>query len=94
MSDLKTLRSIADAAYIDLRAIISKAFPGCDEWHWYRALEHVAGSNMRRNDDASMDKDLAVHEGIAGAHAEYIRSLHAFYALRDGPKGFLGARGL
>lgn len=94
MSDLKTLRSIADAAYIDLRAIISKAFPGCDEWHWYRALARIKGTVGRWNDDTSSDEALAAHEGIASAHDEYIRSLHAFYALRDGPHGVLGGRGI
>lgn len=33
-------------------------------------------------------------EALVQAHAAYIAALHAFYALRDGPRGFLGGKGL
>jgi hypothetical protein len=94
MTTLASLRSIADAAYIDFRKIITTALPGMDEWHWYRALVAIKGGVGRHNDDKSHDSALAAHEGIKAAHDEYIRALHAFYALRDGPNGFLGGRGL
>lgn len=91
---LSALRSAQEVALESLRALISARFPGCNEWHWYRALHAVRGDVGRRTDDTSNDIVLATDTDIESAHDEYIRRLHVFYEARDGAGGFLGGRGL
>jgi len=56
-------------------------------------VAHVNGENVRRNDDTSRDSDLAGDTELRHAWEHYIAALHAFYVMRDGPRGFLGGRG-
>lgn len=74
--------------------IIGAEFPGMDTRCWLLAVSHVAGGNIWRNDDTSHDEALAAHTGIKAAWDEYITALHAYYALRGGPRGFLGNMGV
>lgn len=90
MNELANLKATSDNLHAQFQSVISAAFPGADEWHWYRALAHIDGHNSRRNDDTSRDADMAAHEGIKTAHDNYISALHEFYQLRDGPHGVLG----
>jgi hypothetical protein len=38
--------------------------------------------------------ELGEQPTITAAHENYVKTLHIFYSLRDGPNGFLGGRGL
>lgn len=57
---------------------VCRAHGFADEWEAYRA-------EMRGETWPQALKD---------AHAAWMRALHGFFAMRDGPNGFLGARGL
>ncbi|KQO69519.1 hypothetical protein ASF22_02610 [Methylobacterium sp. Leaf87] len=89
---LQDLRTTYQAAEAQFHAAIATAFPGYDEWHYFRACSHVAGDNCRRNDDTSRDAELAAHPIIESAWQDFIAKLHAFYRARDGEGGVLGGR--
>jgi hypothetical protein len=89
---LAQLKTAYEAAFASFEAKLSAAFPGADEFHWHRAVAHMRGENVRRNDDTSRDAAMAANAEIEKAWEHYIEALHAFYALRDGPCGFLGSR--
>lgn len=91
---LADLKAASDVAHSRVNLVIAAKFPGCDEWHWQRAVAHINGENIRRNDDTSQDAALAADESIRAAWDAYIVVLHAFYLLRDGPLGVLGGRGI
>jgi hypothetical protein len=94
MTTLAALKSAHEAAFERFLASIDQSFPGFTEWHWYRAVEHVNGKGIgRRNDDTTFDEALSNDVAIKDAHDSYIAALHAFYSLRDGPRGVLGGRG-
>ncbi len=92
MGSLTEMRATADTARQAMQALIARKFPGCNEWHWYRALSAVEGEDCRRNDDTTNDAALAADSEIRAAHDEYIRVLHVFYRARDGAGGVLGGR--
>jgi hypothetical protein len=94
MTSLTEARTAWETAKAKCEALITLQFPGADVFHWYRALSHVAGDNVRRNDDTSRDEAMAASEAIRMAHDDYIAKLHIFYRLRDGDRGVLGGRGL
>ena len=91
---LEQAKSSYESARAAFHAALVAAFPGRDEWDWKRAVAHMRGENIRRNDDTSQDEAMASHAGIRAAWDDYITKLHAFYLLRDGPNGVLGGRGL
>lgn len=98
---LATLKAEFESKHAAFKAIVAARFPGCEERHWLRAVEHEvtapAGNRApigRRNADTSQDVALAADSGIRAAWDAYITALHAFYSLRDGPRGFLGGKGL
>jgi hypothetical protein len=93
-SNLAQLRASHESAYAAFNAAIAAAFPGYDEWHYFRACSAIAGENCRRNDDTSHDAELAAHPGIDAAWSDYRDKLHAYYRARDGEGGVLGGRGL
>lgn len=89
---LSEMRTTATAAREAMQALVACKFPGCTEWHWYRALSAIKRDDCRRNDDTSNDAALAADADIRTAHDEYIRLLHVFYRARDGEGGVLGGR--
>lgn len=94
MSDLATAQADWQKAYAWFQLQIRDEFPGATEWDWFRACSAAAGENTRRNADTSRDAAMAASETIRASHAKYIRLLHVFYTMRDGPNGVLGGRGL
>lgn len=92
MQSLTKLRDAATTARESMQSLVASKFPGCTEWHWYRALSAIKGENGRRNDDTTNDAALAADADIRAAHDEYIRLLHVFYRARDGEHGVLGGR--
>lgn len=88
---LSDLRDAADNAKAAFDTKLEQAFPGHTEWHWYRAVAHVAGENCRRNDVTSLDIPLATNADLHAAHCLWIMKLHEFYRARDGAHGFLGS---
>ncbi len=93
-AELAALRTATDSARASFEAAIARNFPGADEWQWQRAVAHIAGENVRRNDDTSCDAALAGCVDIGAAWDCYMTALHAFYLARDGAGGVLGSRGL
>jgi hypothetical protein len=91
---LEAARDTYKASEAAFHATIAAEFPGLGETEWQRAHNHLDGTPFRRNDDTSNDVALAGSATIQAAWDAYIRDLHAFYALRDGPGGVLGGRGL
>ena len=91
---LTELKQAADDKESAFHAAIEQAFPGMNEWHWFRALSAIEGRNTRRNDDTANDAALAGNATIREAYDSYITALHTFYRARDGDKGVLGGRGL
>lgn len=93
-----TLRRLQDRATVlrhEFAAMVAREFPGRVPADWYRAVEHSKPNPIARpNDDTSQDAAMAAHEGLKRAHDAYIAALHEYYSLRDGPRGFLGGRGL
>lgn len=92
VSDLAALKAAADAAHAAFTGTVDRLFPGATEWHWLRAVSHIGGEAVRRNDDTSKDTALAASAEIRAAWDAYLGALHAYYSLRDGPNGFLGGR--
>lgn len=90
MIDLASLRTEARRLEALWRDAISARFPGCNCYHWSRALAAEHGENVRRNDDTRHDAALATDRDIARAYDEYLAALHAFYRARDGEHGLLG----
>lgn len=90
--ELEKAKAEYESAKLAFDVLLAAEFPGCDEWDWLRAVAHVNGDNCRRNEDTSQDEAMAAHVGIRAAWDRYIAALHVFYALRDGPHGFLGGR--
>ncbi|WP_316224975.1 MULTISPECIES: hypothetical protein [unclassified Bradyrhizobium] len=93
-SNLTDLRAASDGAKAHFDATIQRMFPGADEWDWFRAIERINGGIGRHNDDTSRDEALAASVEIREAHDSYLKALHAFYLLRDGPHGALGGSGV
>jgi len=91
---LTEAKTAAEAAEDHFKFLVGARFVGMNEYHWYRAVAAVRGENCRRNDDTSHDQALAADRTIGEAHDLYIKALHKFYVMRDGPKGVLGGRGL
>ena len=91
---LNTARSEFEQKHKVFETLVAERFPGNDEWHWLRAVAHINGDNCRRNDDTSQDAAMAADADIRAAWDAYIKALHAFYLLRDGPNGVLGGRSL
>ena len=89
-SDLCMMRIAALDAKERFDGAIAEAFPGMNEWHWYRATSAMRGESTRRNEDQSHDAALAADATIRAAHDEYIKLLLAFYRARDGEHGVLG----
>jgi hypothetical protein len=93
--DLDRLRIAHENAHTRFQAALASTFPGATEWDWLRACDHAEGEGVaRRNDDTSRDGAMATHPALKAAWDTYIAALHEFYAMRDGPKGVLGSRGL
>lgn len=89
MSKLSDARRTADLSEQKWKTTLARYYPGMDVWTWYKAHDAVS------NGDATADqKKAAENDEINAAHDQYIRDLHAFYLLRDGPKGFLGKYGV
>lgn len=93
-ADLAQLKNAWEFAFDKFKTVLSAAFPGATEYHWYRALSAVKGENCQRNDNTSQDAAMAADANIRAAYDEYIRLLHVFYRARDGVGGVLGGRGL
>jgi hypothetical protein len=91
---LTEAKSAASTAEQHFEFLVGARFVGMNKWHWYRARAAVRGENCRRNDDTSHDTALAADMVIAEAYDLYIKALHKFYVMRDGPNGVLGGRGL
>lgn len=87
--DLETLHKTAHTKEIAFETILRAHYPRADRWTYYRAAEKTQNGTADK-----WDREMAENTEINAAHAEYIRALHAFYAVRDGNKGFLGSRGL
>lgn len=92
VSGLTALKIAADAAHVAFTSAVDRLFPGATEWDWLRAVSYGNGENVCRNDDTSRDAHLAASAEIRAAWDAYLRELHAYYLLRDGPNGFLGGR--
>lgn len=84
------LRMRADELHADFCRKVAEAFPGADEWTWQRAVAHMAGENVRRNDDTSRDSEIAADVSLREAWDSYIAALHRYYETRHGPNGVLG----
>lgn len=92
-TDLNALRAKARNLYAEHEAVFARKYTGLDHWHWSRAVAHMKGENVRRNDDTSRDAELAADPELRATWDAYITALHAFYRARDGERGFLGSRG-
>ena len=90
---LTEAKTAATEAQLNFELLIRTRFVGADKWDWYRAVDAVRGKNCR-NDVTQRDQALAADQTIAEAHELYIKALHKFYLMRDGPNGVLGGRGL
>jgi hypothetical protein len=94
VASLETLYLEYQARQTEFQNTVARLFPDKDEWHWQRACARIDGHACRRNDDTSQDQAMADNAEIRAAWDAYIKALHAFYLLRDGPNGVLGGRGL
>lgn len=89
MGDLHAALTASNKAHDAFVATIKKHYPRQNHWDWFRAI-----------DSAKMDlcdpniKAFAEHPEIVSAWETYTELNRAYYLLRDGPKGFLGGRGL
>jgi hypothetical protein len=87
MTQLETALKAATAAEAHFENTLRAKYPRADRWTWYRAEEAVKNGTADKWDAA-----MAGDTEIAAAHDAWMADLHAFYALRDGPNGFLGGR--
>ena len=90
-SRLSALRGEAERLRVAFESLVASKYPGFDQWHWFRALEHSRPNPIGRpNDDRSRDATLAADQEIACAYDAYIAALHLYCGARDGEHGFLG----
>ncbi len=86
--DLRESREAWQTALAAFEARLGERFPGCDRWAWYRACDG------RSNENPTYDAAVKADTELAALHDEFIRLLHFYYRLRDGPRGVLGGRWL
>lgn len=86
---LANLREVAQRSEELFENAIRIKYPRGDRWVWFRSLDKVAAGNGDK-----WDIEMANDQDIMNAYNQYIKDLHAYYLLRDGPNGVLGSKGL